>query len=65
MTGALGAWVSTVTVTTAYLTIALQMVVCGTGMGLISAPATESIMGAVPVAKDGETTLSYRVRVRY
>jgi EmrB/QacA subfamily drug resistance transporter len=47
------AWVSTATVSTTYLTIAIQMVICGTGMGLTSAPATESIMGAVPVDKAG------------
>jgi len=47
------AWVSTATVSTTYLTIALTMVICGTGMGLTSAPATESIMGAVTVDKAG------------
>jgi EmrB/QacA subfamily drug resistance transporter len=46
-------WVSTATVTTTYLTIAITMVICGTGMGLTSAPATESIMGAVPKDKAG------------
>ena len=46
-------WVSTATVTTTYLTIAITMVICGTGMGLTSAPATESIMGAVPTEKAG------------
>jgi EmrB/QacA subfamily drug resistance transporter len=46
-------WVSTATITTTYLTIAIQMLVCGTGMGLTSAPATEAIMGAVPRAKAG------------
>jgi EmrB/QacA subfamily drug resistance transporter len=46
-------WVSTATITTTYLTIALQMVIVGTGMGLTSAPATEAIMGVVPVAKAG------------
>ena len=34
-------------------TIAAQMVVLGTGMGLTSAPATEAIMGVVPKAKAG------------
>jgi EmrB/QacA subfamily drug resistance transporter len=38
---------------TGYLTIALQMVLYGIGMGLTSAPATEAIMGAVPTAKAG------------
>ena len=47
------AWISTVSVETTYLEIALQMVVLGTGMGLTSAPATESIMGAVSNAKAG------------
>jgi EmrB/QacA subfamily drug resistance transporter len=46
-------WASTTSLTTAYLTIALQMVVLGTGMGLSSAPATEAIMGVVPRAKAG------------
>ena len=46
-------WVSTSQVTTGYGTIAAQMVVLGTGMGLTSAPATEAIMGVVPKAKAG------------
>jgi EmrB/QacA subfamily drug resistance transporter len=46
-------WVATSSVTTSYLTIAAQMVVLGTGMGLTSAPATEAIMGVVPKAKAG------------
>jgi predicted MFS family arabinose efflux permease len=46
-------WVSTSSVTTSYGTIAAQMVVLGTGMGLTSAPATEAIMGVVPKAKAG------------
>jgi EmrB/QacA subfamily drug resistance transporter len=37
----------------AYSTIAIQMVLYGTGMGLTSAPATEAIMGVVPKAKAG------------
>ncbi len=41
------AWVSSVSLETSYLEIAGQMIVLGTGMGLTSAPATESIMGAV------------------
>jgi len=36
-----------------YLEIAGQMLFIGAGMGLTSAPATESIMGAVSVAKAG------------
>ena len=47
------AWVSTVSVETTYLEIAAQMVLLGSGMGLTSAPATESIMGAVSNAKAG------------
>ena len=46
-------WVATATATTGYGTIAAQMVVLGTGMGLTSAPATEAIMGVVPRAKAG------------
>ena len=47
------AWVSTVSVGTSYLTIAGQMVVGGSSVGLVSAPATEAIMGVVPLAKAG------------
>jgi hypothetical protein len=47
------AWTSTASETTTYLTIAGQMVLIGSGIGLTSAPATESIMGAVPAAKAG------------
>jgi EmrB/QacA subfamily drug resistance transporter len=47
-------WVAAiVSPTTGYLTIALQMVLYGIGMGLTSAPATEAIMGVVPRAKAG------------
>jgi hypothetical protein len=46
-------WVTTAAVATGYGTIAAQMVVLGTGMGLTSAPATEAIMGVVPKAKAG------------
>jgi len=46
-------WIATVAADTEYLTIALQMIVVGTGMGLTSAPATEAIMGVVPAAKAG------------
>jgi EmrB/QacA subfamily drug resistance transporter len=46
-------WVTTAEVGTSYGTIAAQMVVLGTGMGLTSAPATEAIMGVVPKAKAG------------
>jgi EmrB/QacA subfamily drug resistance transporter len=47
------AWVSTASVSTAYATIAAQMVIYGIGMGLTSAPATEAIMGEVPMQKAG------------
>jgi predicted MFS family arabinose efflux permease len=46
-------WVASTSVSTGYGTIAAQMVVLGTGMGLTSAPATEAIMGVVPKAKAG------------
>jgi EmrB/QacA subfamily drug resistance transporter len=51
--GAFYLWVSTSSATTGYGTIAAQMVVLGTGMGLTSAPATEAIMGVVPKDKAG------------
>jgi predicted MFS family arabinose efflux permease len=47
-------WVaSDISPTLSYSVIAAQMVVYGLGMGLTSAPATESIMGAVPAHKAG------------
>jgi hypothetical protein len=46
-------WTATVSASTPYATIALQMLILGTGMGLTSAPATEAIMGAVPKAGQG------------
>ncbi len=46
-------WISTATQGTSYGIIAAQMLVLGTGMGLTSAPATESIMGAVAKEKAG------------
>ncbi len=46
-------WVATVSTTTSYATIAVQMVLYGVGLGLTSAPATEAIMGVVPIAKAG------------
>jgi EmrB/QacA subfamily drug resistance transporter len=47
-------WVAaTTTATLSYGIIAAQMVVYGLGMGLTSAPATESIMGAISAAKAG------------
>jgi EmrB/QacA subfamily drug resistance transporter len=47
------AWVSTASGSTSYREIAGQMVLLGLGMGLTSAPATESIMGAVQTDKAG------------
>src|SRR5215468_724966 len=47
-------WVAaTTSATLSYGIIAVQMVVYGLGMGLTSAPATESIMGAISRAKAG------------
>jgi hypothetical protein len=45
------AWASTSS--TSYLSIAGSMIFIGSGIGLTGAPATESIMGAVPAAKAG------------
>ena len=47
------AWASTNSTSTSYLTIATIMVFIGAGIGLTSAPATESIMGAVPEERAG------------
>jgi EmrB/QacA subfamily drug resistance transporter len=47
------AWVSTARTGTSYLAIAGQMLLGGSGVGLVSAPATEAIMGVVPKAKAG------------
>ena len=47
-------WVAaTATATISYAIIAIQMVLYGLGMGLTSAPATESIMGAISRRKAG------------
>ena len=46
-------WTSSVSASTSYRTIAGQMVLIGAGIGLTSAPATESIMGAVSRARAG------------
>jgi hypothetical protein len=51
--GATLLWVATNDGSTAYLTIAGQMILGGGGLGLITAPATEAIMGAVSTAKAG------------
>jgi len=47
------AWVSGSNASLSYGTIAVQMVLFGTGMGFTSAPATEAIMGVVPTEKAG------------
>jgi EmrB/QacA subfamily drug resistance transporter len=47
------AWAATSSETTEYTTIAATMIFIGGGIGLTSAPATESIMGAVSEAKAG------------
>src|SRR5207237_10725133 len=46
-------WVATTEASTGYGTIAAQLLLLGTGIGLTSAPATEAIMGVVPKAKAG------------
>jgi EmrB/QacA subfamily drug resistance transporter len=46
-------WISFAATDTSYAIIATQMVVLGIGMGFTQAPATESIMGAVPKQKAG------------
>ena len=46
-------WIATGDASTSYLTIAGQMILGGGGIGLITAPATEAIMGAVSTAKAG------------
>jgi hypothetical protein len=46
-------WIATVNPSTPYYVIVAQMLMGGGGLGLITAPATEAIMGAVPTAKAG------------
>src|SRR5215813_6214283 len=53
MAGFYGWVAATISATLAYGIIAAQMVVYGLGLGLTSAPATESIMGAVSRRKAG------------
>ena len=52
LTAAYG-WISTLSLTTEYTEIVGQMVLLGLGMGLTSAPATESVMGAVTDGRAG------------
>lgn len=47
------AWVSTASVSTPYLEIVGQMVLLGLGLGMTTAPATESIMGSLSTDKAG------------
>ena len=47
------AWVSTASAATPYLEIVGQMIVLGSGLGLTTAPATESIMGSLSADKAG------------
>jgi EmrB/QacA subfamily drug resistance transporter len=51
--GVMFIWTSNVDLSTSYGEIAAQMVLFGIGMGFTTAPATESIMGAVPEANAG------------
>ena len=46
-------WVSTASVATPYPEIVGQMILLGVGLGLTTAPATESIMGSLPADKAG------------
>jgi EmrB/QacA subfamily drug resistance transporter len=46
-------WISTASAATPYIVIVGQMLMGGGGLGLITAPATEAIMGAVPTEKAG------------
>src|SRR5205085_3598629 len=46
-------WIASNSASTAYLSIVGQMIVGGGGLGLITAPATEAIMGVVPTEKAG------------
>jgi EmrB/QacA subfamily drug resistance transporter len=46
-------WIATADGSTTYLTTAGQMLMGGSGLGLITAPATEAIMGVVPPEKAG------------
>ena len=53
MFGAFMFWVATVSRSTPYFIIVGQMILGGGGLGLITAPATEAIIGAVPREKAG------------
>lgn len=47
------AWIATNAADTAYIEIVGQMILLGAGLGLTTAPATESIMGSLPKDKAG------------
>lgn len=47
------AWIAVSATNQPYLQIAAQMVIMGTGLGLTSTPATESILSVLPPAKAG------------
>jgi EmrB/QacA subfamily drug resistance transporter len=47
------AWIAVSATYESYLQIAAQMVIMGTGLGLTTAPATESILSVLPAAKAG------------
>jgi EmrB/QacA subfamily drug resistance transporter len=51
--GAALLWIATNSATTSYLVLAGQMTVGGGGLGLITAPATEAILGVVATDKAG------------
>jgi EmrB/QacA subfamily drug resistance transporter len=51
--GAALLWISTVDQSTPYLTLVATMLMAGGGLGLITAPATEAVMGVVPKEKAG------------
>ena len=46
-------WAATVSASTSYVEIAIQMVLLGGGLGLTTAPATEAIMGSLSADKAG------------
>jgi EmrB/QacA subfamily drug resistance transporter len=54
--GLLGAsflWIAQAGTTTSYTIVVVQMLMMGTGLGLTTAPATESILSVLPAAKAG------------
>jgi EmrB/QacA subfamily drug resistance transporter len=51
--GSAFAWIATSATHEAYLWVVAQMVIMGTGLGLTSTPATESILSVLPPAKAG------------